>query len=226
MGPDGPVRRRPPFQMPNGRLFSFPRRLIAVPGAASTGCPWPRRAIRGDASRDPAPDRPGRRRQPGRRRGPRRRVRRDAVHAGRLLTAWLTLPPTWRSGCCIRAMISMPSSTCPNGPSVPGLRRAGPGEAAAVIALLGRVHETARDCGPVTWDTDSAAAWLADPGLYAYLAEDGLLAYRWQRGNEELFVERAEAVSGQTVRALWTQLGSHASIADRVYAITGSASPT
>src|SRR5206468_3618177 len=60
--------------------------------------------------------------------------------------------------------------------------------------------------------------------LYAYLAEDGFLAYRWQRGNEELSVERAEAVSGQTVRALWTQLGSHASIADRVYAITGPAS--
>jgi Acetyltransferase (GNAT) domain/Sterol carrier protein domain len=109
-------------------------------------------------------------------------------------------------------------------PRLPELRRAGPGDANAVIALLGRVHEAARDCGPITWDADSAADWLADPGLYAYLAEDGFLAYRWQRGNEELSVERAEAVSGQTVRALWTQLGSHASIADRVYAITGPAS--
>ena len=106
----------------------------------------------------------------------------------------------------------------------PVLRRAGPGDAAAVIAVLGRVHEAAGDCGPVTWDTDSAADWLADPGLYAYLAEDGILAYRWHGGNEGLFVERAEAVSGQTVRALWTQLGSHASIADTVYATTGPAS--
>ncbi len=121
--------------------------------------------------------------------------------------------------------VASPDVAAPD-PRLPELRRAGPGDAEAVIALLGRVHEPARDCGPVTWDTDSAADWLADPGLYAYLAEDGLLAYRWQRGNEELFVERAEAVSGQTVRALWTQLGSHASIADRVYAITGSASPT
>src|SRR5947207_3456131 len=119
-----------------------------------------------------------------------------------------------------------PDSQPPEAGTVPaaGLRRAGPGDAEAVVALLGRVHEAARDCGPITWDTDSAADWLADPGLYAYLAEDGFLAYRWQRGNEELFVERAEAVSGQTVRALWTQLGSHASIADRVYAITGPAS--
>jgi len=106
----------------------------------------------------------------------------------------------------------------------PVLRRAGPGDAAAVIAVLGRVHEAAGDCGPVTWDTDSAADWLDDPGLYAYLAEDGVLAYRWQGGNEGLLVERAEAVSAQTVRALWTNIGSHASIADTVYARTGPAS--
>ena len=104
------------------------------------------------------------------------------------------------------------------------LRRAGPGDAEAVIAVLGRIHKAARDCGPVTWDPGSAADWLADPGLYAYLAEDGVLAYRWHNGNEGLFVERAEAVSGQTVRALWTLLGSHASIADKVYAMTGPAS--
>src|SRR5580704_1416756 len=106
----------------------------------------------------------------------------------------------------------------------PVLRRAGPGDAAAVIAVLGRVHKAAGDCGPLTWDTDSAADWLDDPGLYAYLAEDGVLAYRWHGGNEGLFVERAEAVSGQTVRALWTHIGSHASIADTVYATTGPAS--
>jgi predicted acetyltransferase len=104
------------------------------------------------------------------------------------------------------------------------LRRAGPGDADAVIAVLGRVHEAARDCGPVTWDRGSAADWLADPGLYAYLGEAGVLAYRWHNGNEGLFVERAEAVSGQTVRALWTLLGSHAPIADKVYAMTGPAS--
>ena len=37
-------------------------------------------------------------------------------------------------------------------------------------------------------------------------------------------MERAEAVSGQTVRALWSHIGSHASIADTVYATTGPAS--
>jgi predicted N-acetyltransferase YhbS len=57
--------------------------------------------------------------------------------------------------------------------SAPVLRRAGPADADAVIAVLGRVHEAARDCGPITWDTASVAEWLAEPDLYAYLAGDG-----------------------------------------------------
>jgi len=106
----------------------------------------------------------------------------------------------------------------------PVLRRAGPGDAGAVIAALGRVHEAARDCGPVTRDDAMVAEWLAGPDLYAYLAEDGFLAYQWHNGSRELYVERAEAVSGQTVRAFWAHLGSHASIAEKVYARTGPAS--
>jgi hypothetical protein len=109
-------------------------------------------------------------------------------------------------------------------PAPPELRRAGPDDAEAVTALLGRVHEAARDCGPITWDAASAAEWLADPGLYAYLAEDGVLAYRWHHGGRDLFAERAEAISARTVRAFWAQLGSHASIAEKVYARTGPAS--
>ena len=39
-------------------------------------------------------------------------------------------------------------------------------------------------------------------------------------------MERAEATSGQTVRTFWAHLGLHASIAEKVYARTGPASPT
>ena len=109
-------------------------------------------------------------------------------------------------------------------PPAPALRRAGPADAGAVIAALSRVHEAARDCGPVTRDATTVAEWLAGRDLYAYLAEDGFLAYQWHNGNRELYVERAEAVSGQTVRAFWAHLGSHASIAEKVYARTGPAS--
>src|SRR5215468_3732699 len=121
----------------------------------------------------------------------------------------------------------VPPDAAVSGPDArpdPVLRRAGPGDADAVIAVLGRVHEAARACGPITRDAAMVAEWLAGPDLYAYLAEDGFLAYQWHNGNRELYVERAEAVSGQTVRAFWAHLGSHASIAEKVYARTGPAS--
>ena len=103
-------------------------------------------------------------------------------------------------------------------PGVPQLRRAAPGDAGPVISVIGRVHEAARDCGPITWDAASVAGWLADPGLYAYLCDDGFLIYRWHNGNDALFVEGAEAISAETQRAFWTHVGAHASIAEKVYA--------
>jgi predicted N-acetyltransferase YhbS len=109
----------------------------------------------------------------------------------------------------------------PRGDVVP-LRRAGPEDAAAVIATLGRVHQADRDCGPITRDTAMVADWLADRDVYAYLADDGFLAYQWQ--HHDLSVACAEAVSGETVRAFWTHVGSHASIAGKIYARTGPAS--
>ena len=103
------------------------------------------------------------------------------------------------------------------------LKRAEPGDAGAVIATIGRVHEAARDCGPITWDEPSVRQWLGDPELYAYLGDDGFLIYHWHNGNDAVFVEGAEAISGATVRAFWAHVGSHASIAEKVYVRTGPA---
>jgi len=75
------------------------------------------------------------------------------------------------------------------GPSQPTLRRAGPGDVEAVTSVMGRVHEAARDCGPITWDAMTVGRWLADPDIYAYLCDDGFLVYRWYNGNHALFVE-------------------------------------
>jgi predicted acetyltransferase len=105
----------------------------------------------------------------------------------------------------------------------PRLRRAAPGDAETVLSVIGRVHQAARDGGPITWDVASVGRWLADPGLYAYLADDGFLIYRWHNGNDALFVEGAEAISAATARAFWTHVGSHASIAEKVYARVGPA---
>jgi predicted acetyltransferase len=106
---------------------------------------------------------------------------------------------------------------------LPALRRAGPGDVETVIAVIGRVHEAARDCGPITWDAATVGRWLADPDIYAYLSDDGFLVYRWDHGNTDLVVEGAEAVSPATVRAFWTHLGGYGSIAEKVYARVGPA---
>jgi predicted acetyltransferase len=105
------------------------------------------------------------------------------------------------------------------------LRRAAPDDAAEVVSVIGRAHELARDCGPVTRDAGTVGRWLADPDLYAYIADDGFLAYHWHRGNDEILVERAVAASAQTARAIWSVVASHSSIADTVRARVGPADP-
>ena len=92
-----------------------------------------------------------------------------------------------------------------------------------MISVVSRVHEAARDCGPITWDEASVREWLGDPELYAYLCDDGFLIYHWHDGNDAVFVEGAEAISGSTVRAFWSHVGSHASIAEKVYVRAGAA---
>jgi predicted acetyltransferase len=107
----------------------------------------------------------------------------------------------------------------------PDVRRAGPDDAGEVVAVIGRVHERARDCGPNTRDAGIMARWLADPDLFAYLAADGFLAYRWHRGHDEILVELAVAATDRTTRALWSIVASHSSIATSVRAQIGPADP-
>ncbi|MBV9793010.1 MAG: GNAT family N-acetyltransferase [Actinobacteria bacterium] len=102
--------------------------------------------------------------------------------------------------------------------------RATPDDAAAVIEVIGRAHELARQHGPATRDVASTAAWLADPSLYAYLAPDGFLAYRWGQSHD-IRVERIVAASERTLRELWSIVASHSSTADTVAARVGPADP-
>jgi predicted acetyltransferase len=112
-----------------------------------------------------------------------------------------------------------------------GIRRPGPGDAAEVLEVIGRAHEAARDCGPITYDEATVRRWLTSPGRYAdkdryaYLAPDGFLGYRWRRGNDEIFVERVVAASAGTTRALWAMVGSNASVVGTVRAQVGPSDP-
>jgi predicted acetyltransferase len=115
--------------------------------------------------------------------------------------------------------------------SPPGLRRPGPDDAADVLDVIGRAYAHARDCGPVTYDEATMRRWLTRPGRYAdadryaYLAPDGFLAYRWQRGHDEIFVEQAAAASAGTARALWRVVASNSSVVDTVHAQLGPTDP-
>ena len=63
----------------------------------------------------------------------------------------------------------------------PRMRRCGPGDAAEVLAVIGRVHQALRDCGPNTRDESAVGRWLGDEHRFAYLARDGFVVYRWQQ---------------------------------------------
>jgi predicted acetyltransferase len=113
-----------------------------------------------------------------------------------------------------------------------GLRRPGPDAAAEVLDITGRAHALARDCGPMTYDEATVRRWLTRPGgryagpdRYAYLAPDGFLAYRWQRGHDEILVEQLTAASAETTRALWRVVASNSSVVDTVYAQLGPSDP-
>ena len=112
-----------------------------------------------------------------------------------------------------------------------GIRRPGPDDAAEVLQVLGCAHADARDCGPVTWDETTMRRWLTRPGRYAdtdryaYLAPDGFLGYRWQHGNDAIFVERVVASSAATTRALWAVAASNSTVAGTVRAQVGPSDP-
>jgi predicted acetyltransferase len=108
-----------------------------------------------------------------------------------------------------------------------GIRRAGPDDAAEVLAVIGRAHRAARDAGPLTWDEGPTRQWLGRPDLYSYLAgDDGYAAYRWDgAGHGNLLVERVHAGTPESLRALWSVIASHSSVARTVTALTAPNDP-
>jgi hypothetical protein len=57
------------------------------------------------------------------------------------------------------------------------------------------------------------------------LALDGFLGYRWQHGNDAIFVGRVVASPAATTRALWAVAASNSSVAQTVRAQVGPSDP-
>jgi predicted acetyltransferase len=112
-----------------------------------------------------------------------------------------------------------------------GIRRPGPEDAAEVLEVIGRAHQSARDCGPVSYDEATVRRWLTRPGRYAdkdryaYLAKDGFLGYRWQHGHGEIVIDQLAAASAGTTRTLWAVAASHSSVAETARAQVGPSDP-
>ncbi|GLW20001.1 hypothetical protein Mame01_00440 [Microbispora amethystogenes] len=104
-----------------------------------------------------------------------------------------------------------------------GLRRAGPGDAAELVALIGGLHAATRASGPLCYDERTWRLWLADEDDYCYLAGDGFVVYRWSDGDIE--VDNLVAGSEATARALWSLVGSASSVAKSVHACVDPADP-
>ena len=87
------------------------------------------------------------------------------------------------------------------------------------------MHEANRDCGAATFDAGGVERELSDESVFCYLAPDGYLAYQWAADGAEMHVRRLLAVSAATTRALWSVVGSHASMTRTIRAWTGPADP-
>lgn len=125
----------------------------------------------------------------------------------------------------LRSLLPPDVPDVPVGPTLPALRRVGPDDAAEIDAVIARVHELARACGPVTFDVEVSRRQLDDEDLFCYLADDGFLAYTWSGGHSEIQIYNMVAGSAATARALWSVIASHDSMAGTVRAFVGPADP-
>ncbi len=109
----------------------------------------------------------------------------------------------------------------PSGPVK--LRRMGPGDGGHVVSVLHRAHAAARSSGPISYDERTWDLWLADEDDFLYLADDGYVIYRWK--GDDIEVENLVAASPDTLRALWSMVGSASSIARDVVATVAPDDP-
>jgi predicted acetyltransferase len=104
-----------------------------------------------------------------------------------------------------------------DGASARPLREVTAGGSAQVIAVIGHVHQAARDCGPITWDGPSVEQWIRDaPDAYRYISDDSFISYEWEPGNKGLAAGWVLAAAPEGARQQLALLAGHSSTAETV----------
>lgn len=96
------------------------------------------------------------------------------------------------------------------------VRRAGPDDAPLLLDLVTQLRATGRESGPLGWPESEVRDWLAQEETFGYLADGGFVVYGWD--GRDLEVSELVAGDEPTARALWSLVGSGASIARTVHA--------
>lgn len=137
--------------------------------------------------------------------------------------------PAWTLRTLAQPDLPVPDQTVPDqtvpDQSAPVIRRATPADAAAVTEAIGRVLERTGDCGPNTWGPAAAAARLGRRDRYAYFCDDGFAWYHWYDGNDGIFVGAVQGSTAAAVRALWSVIASHGTVAEKVRFATHPGDP-
>jgi predicted acetyltransferase len=96
------------------------------------------------------------------------------------------------------------------------VRRVDENDLDAVLDHVRRHWSTLGASGPKDLEADTTRYSLADPKVFSYRTDDGLLMYGWENG--DLVVYHLTARSEQSARALWSLVGSGSSVAKTVHA--------
>lgn len=103
------------------------------------------------------------------------------------------------------------------------VRQAGPGDGTRLTAIMREQYAADRANGARDCLAEEFAEELADPSVFAYVADDGFVLYGWD--DKDLVVYQLMAGTRETARALWAVVGSSSSVAERVHAYVSPDDP-
>jgi predicted acetyltransferase len=101
--------------------------------------------------------------------------------------------------------------------------RATPQDVSRLVALCRAGLGEAMASGPLLWSPEDWRRRLTDPNSFVYLTQEGVVVYGWD--GDDLSVDLLWAGSEDTLRSLWSLVGSGSSVARTVHAYLSPEDP-